>query len=132
MAEFIVIGTLVSFLGATIPLVVGGNIRVRAALKRSLELASGYEGPLFLLVVESVLGGLIVWYVTLRVLHLLVPDHLKYAAWYGWFVNIVGVLASAAVDPPLFIGLSLLADPGRFKTRLFPGSEQAPDIDHLR
>jgi hypothetical protein len=43
-------------------------------------------------------------------LALLFPAHLTYTAWYGWLVYFVTILASAAVQPPMFIGFSLLAN----------------------
>lgn len=125
---YMVIGSIVSWLGVAIPLIVGGKIRLGAALKKSVKLSNGYEVALFLLVVESAVGGLVAWYVTLHGLRLIVPDQLRYTAWYGWFVNIVGVLASAAVDPPLFLGLSLLANPELFKQPSIPGAEQSSNI----
>lgn len=106
----VVVATLVSWLGASIPLILKGNIRVRAALKKSVELSNGYEGALFLLVVESVAGSMIVWYTVVHSFPLILPLQFIYTAWYGWLLNAVGVLAASTIDAPLFIGLSLLAD----------------------
>ncbi|MGB8060633.1 MAG: hypothetical protein WCF26_01900 [Candidatus Sulfotelmatobacter sp.] len=128
VAGFVVVGSIVSWWAIAVPLIVGGNIKMRTALRKSVQLSSGYEGALFLLVTESVAGGLIAWYVTLHGMALLVPEHLRYTAWYGWFVNVVGVLASAAVDPPLFIGLSVLVDPKRHNATSIPVAQEAADI----
>lgn len=109
----VVVAALISWLGVSIPLILRGNTRVRAALKKSVELSNGYEGALFLLVAESVAGSMIVWYVVVHGLPLFLPQHLIYTAWYGWLLNAVGLLAASTIDAPLFIGLSLLADPER-------------------
>ena len=111
--ESVVVASLVSWLGVAIPLILKGNTRVRTALKKSVELSNGYEGALFLLVVESVAGSMIVWYTVVHGLPLFLPRHLIYTAWYGWLLNAVGVLAASTIDAPLFIGLSVLADPER-------------------
>ena len=113
IGAYIVIASMVSWWGVSVPLILEGNMRVWAALKKSVELSNGYEGALFLLVVETVVGSLIVWYGIVHGLPLLLPAHLTYSAWYIWLLNAIGVLASAAVEPPLFIGLSLLVDPER-------------------
>jgi len=123
---YAVVASLVSWLGAAIPLILKDGTRVWAALKKSVELSNGYEGALFLLVVESVLGSMIAWYAVVHGLHLLLPRHLTYTAWYGWLLNAVGVLAGSAVDPPLFIGLSLLATPERFNAASLAASEPTP------
>ncbi|MGO9086820.1 MAG: hypothetical protein ACLQBK_16470 [Candidatus Sulfotelmatobacter sp.] len=118
----IAVGSIVSWIGTAIPLVIRNSTKLRAALKRSVEVSNGYEGALFLLVVESLAGSSLVWYVTLHGIGFLVPDPLRYSVWYGWLANLVGVLAAAAVEPPLFIGLSLLADSELFKPSSLPGS----------
>ncbi|MGP0017119.1 MAG: hypothetical protein ACLPHP_01010 [Candidatus Sulfotelmatobacter sp.] len=122
LIAIVTVASLVSWLGASIPLLLRGT-KLWAALKRSVELSSGYEGALFLLVVESVAGTFIAGYGTVYALHLLVPSHLRYMPWYGWVVNLAAVLASAAVEPPLFIGLSLLADPERLNPSSLPASQ---------
>ena len=114
--------SVVSWLGPAIPLIVRGNTTAWAALKRSVELSSGYEGALFLLVVESVAGTFVAGYGTIYALHLLVPSTLRHAVWYGWAATLAAVLASAAVEPPLFIGLSLLADPEQLNASSLPSS----------
>ena len=116
----VTVAGLVSWLGTSIPLLLRGNTRLWAALKRSVELSSGYEGALLLLVMESVAGTVVAGYGTFYALHALVPSQLRYTPWYGWVVNLVAILASAAVEPPLFIGLSLLADPGALSAPTLP------------
>ena len=71
------VASIVSWLGATIPIILGGNTTVWAALKRSVESSSGYEGALFLLVVESLVGSYLAWYATFHGLRMLVPDQLE-------------------------------------------------------
>lgn len=101
---------IVSSFGMAIPLILRGNIGTWAALKRSVKLSNGYEGSLFLLVIQSVVGSYLAWYAALYGLALVVPPYLRRTDWYGWVVALVAVLAAAAVEPPLFIGFSLLAE----------------------
>jgi len=121
LLAIVTVASLVSWLGASIPLVLRGT-KLWAALKRSVELSSGYEGALFVLVIGSVAGTFVAGYGTVYALHLLVPSHLRYMPWYRWVVNLAAVLASAGVEPPLFIGLSLLADPQRLRPSSLPAS----------
>jgi hypothetical protein len=125
LVGYVTVATLISWLGASIPLLIRGDTKVWAALKRSLELSSGYEGALFLLVVESVAGTLVAGYATFHILHAFVPSQFGYTPWYGWGVNLTAILASAAMEAPLFIGLSLLADPEFHNALSLPGAQQA-------
>ena len=109
----VIVASLVSWFGIAIPLVLRGNIGAWAALKRSVRLSDGYEGSLFLLVIQSVVGSYLAWYAAVYGLALVVPPQLRFTSWYGWAVTLVAVLAAAAVEPPLFIGFSLLADETR-------------------
>lgn len=129
--SYVVVASVVGWLGAAVPLIVRGNTRVWAALKESTELSSGYEGALFLLVVESVVGSFAAWYAVSYGLRFLLPYALRNRFWYGWVVNLTAVLATAAVEPPLFIGFSLLSEPQRFDASLSPRPEQAPHIHQL-
>jgi hypothetical protein len=106
----VVIAGIVSWFGMAIPLILRGNIGAWAALKRSVKLSNGYEGALFLLVIQSVVGSYLAWYAALYGLAHVVPPYLRRADWYGWVVTFVAVLTAAAVEPPLFIGFSLLAE----------------------
>lgn len=117
VVSYAVIASVVGLLGASIPIILKTNTGVRAALMKSVEMSSGYEWTLFVLVAESVMGSFLVWYLVVHSLPYLLPSALAYSSWYGWLLNLVGVLASAAVEPPLFIGFALLADPQRFRTR---------------
>jgi hypothetical protein len=116
----VVVASIVCWLGISIPLIVTGNIGAWAALKKSVELSNGYEGALFWLVVQSGVGSLVAGYATYYGLKLLFPIDLQYTLWYGWLVYIVAVLAGAAVEPPLFIGFSLLANPDQLKISALP------------
>ncbi len=120
LAGTVVVASIVSWLGMSIPLIVAGNTRVWAALKKSVGLSNGYEGALFWLVVQSVAGSFAAWYATVYGLRLVTPVQLQYTVWYGWLVYIAAILAGAAVEPPLFIGLSVLADPSRLKISTLP------------
>jgi hypothetical protein len=124
----VLVASLVSWLGTAIPLILRGNITVWSALKKSVELSGGYEGALFLLVIETVAGSVLGAYATFYGLRLLFPDYLRHTLWYGWGLSAIAVLASAALEPPLFIGLSLLADPERLNVASLPIPEQAAHI----
>jgi hypothetical protein len=118
----VVVAAIVSWFGAAIPLILRENTSAWAALKKSVEFSSGYEGALFLLVIESLVGSYLAWYATYQGLRMLVPDNLRHTPWYGWSVYLLAVLVTASVEPPLFIGFSLLADPERLNAPLFPSS----------
>jgi hypothetical protein len=120
----VIVASVISWLGMAIPLILRENTAVWTALKRSVKLSDGHEGFLFLLVVESVAGSYLAWYTVHYTLWFLLPAHLRYTVWYGWVVYALAVLASAAVQPPLFIGFSLLADHERFNVLSFPGPQQ--------
>jgi hypothetical protein len=93
------------------------DVDVWAAVKKSLEPADGYQGFLFLLVVQSLIGSYIAWYPTHYVLFWMLPDSIRLSAWYGWIALFVAALASAAVQPPMFIGFSLLAEASQNSSR---------------
>ena len=120
VAGIVVVASIVSWLGMSIPLIVAGDTGVWAALKKSVELSNGYEGALFWLVVQSVAGSLAAWYATVYGLRLVTPVQLQYTVWYGWLVYIAAILAGAAVEPPLFIGFSILANPEQLKISVLP------------
>jgi hypothetical protein len=105
----LIVASMVSWLGMAIPLLLAENIGVWTAVKKSVKLSNGYEGFLFLLVVESLAGSYVAWYAVHYGLSFLFPVQLRYTAWYGWLVYSLSILASAAVQPPMFIGFSLLA-----------------------
>lgn len=120
LVGYVVVASIVSWFGMAIPLILSGEVGVGKALKRSVKLSNGYEGFLFLLVVESIAGTYVAWYAVHYGLPFLFPPSVRQAAWYGWLVYFVSVLASAAVQPPMFIGFSLLAAKGH-ASRLLPG-----------
>ena len=117
-----------SWFGAAIPVLLRGGISAWPALKKSYKLSNGCEFFLFMLVIESLVGSYVAWYAVYYGLPLVVPAQFRYTAWYAWGAYVAFILASAAVQPPMFIGFSLLADDRRFSVVL-PGSEQAPHID---
>lgn len=124
LVGIVAVASIVSWLGMAVPLIVRGKVKFKAALKKSMELSNGYEGALFLLVVESVAGPSVAWYVVQYGLWFISPDSLRYSGWYGWLVSVVAVLASAALEPPLLIGFSLLADPELLKAASLSDSQQ--------
>ena len=119
LVGYVIVASVLSWFGMAIPLILRGKTGVWAALKKSMQLSSGYEGFLFLLIIESLVGSYIGWYAVHYTFALLVPISFKYTTWYGWIVYFASALASAAVQPPIFIGFSLLAQ---------QGSLQIPDI----
>ncbi len=124
MIGYVTVASVGSWLGAAIPLILRGEARIWASLKRSVELSSGYEGALFLLVLESVVGGFVVWYATFYTLHALLPGQLRHNVWHGWALSLIAILVSAAMEAPLFIGFSLLADPEFFNASSLPLPQQ--------
>ncbi len=124
----VVVASIVSWLGTAIPIILRGKISAGAALKRSVEVSSGYEGALFLLVVESLVGSYLAWYATYHGLRMLVPDPFRHTLWYGWGVYLLAILVTASVEPPLFIGFALLADLDQLNGPLLPRSQHPPYI----
>jgi hypothetical protein len=108
----LIIANIVSWFGMAIPLVLWADVGVWAALKRSLRLSNGYETLLSMLVFESAVGSFVAWYAVHYGLTFLFPLHFRSMEWYGWLVYFVSILASAAVQPPMFIGFSMLAADG--------------------
>lgn len=127
VASITILTAILSWLGPAIPFALERNTKILAALKKSIESSAGYEGALFLLVAESVLASYLAWYFTVMAMRSTVPVNLRNTSWYGWVVWVIVVLATAAVDPPLFIGFSLLAGRERNLSAL-PGAEQPPHI----
>jgi hypothetical protein len=119
LVGYVAVASVVSWLGMAIPLILR-NSGVWAALKRSLELSNGYEGALLWLVVQSSVGSCLAVYGIYYGFRSIFPVPLQYTLWYGWLVFIVAVLAGAAIEPPIFIGFSLLADPEQFRPSSFP------------
>lgn len=127
--SYVAIASVVGWFGIAIPLILRANIGVWPALKRSVKISNGYEGFLFLLVIESVVGSYVAWYAVYSGLALVFPTSLRHTAWYGWVVYIVSILAAAAVEPPMFIGFALLADVEPSSSKLSPSPQQAAHID---
>ena len=109
LLQWVIVASIVSWLGMAIPYVVRG-IGFWAAVKKSLEAADGYQGFLLLLVLQSLVVSYVAWYVTQYALFYLLPAFIRGTSWYGWVALIASALASAAVEPPIFIGFSLLAE----------------------
>jgi len=126
---YTVIASIVSWFGMTIPLILSGDIGIWRALKKSLRLSNGYEGFLFLLVVESMAGSYLAWYAVHYGFVLLFPAQFRYTQWYGWVAYFVSILASAAVQPPMFIGFALLAANEQVTSSSLPGSNESPNIE---
>jgi len=125
----VVVASIVIWFGVAIPLILAKDIGVRAALKRSLKISNGYEVFLALLVCESMVGSYVAWYAVHYGLTFLFPAQFTYTGWYGWLVYFVTILASAAVQPPMFIGLSLLAATAHSNSLLLPGTQQAAHVE---
>lgn len=125
----VVVANIVSWLGMAIPLILAADIGVWAALKKSVKISNGYEIFLSLLVAESMVGSYVAWYAVHYGLTFLLPIQLRYTAWYGWLVYCVTILASAAVQPPMFIGFSLLAGAEQANSSTFPIAEQSAHVN---
>ncbi len=106
--ETLLVATVVSWLGMSIPFVLRGGLGVWDALRKSLLAAAGYEGFLFLLVVQSLIGSYVGWYALRYFIWAIRPTLLF--TWNGWLFLLLSTLMGAAVEPPIFIGLALLAD----------------------
>lgn len=128
---YLIVAGVVCWYGMAIPLVIRGNIGPWAALKRSVRISNGYEGFLFLLVLESVAGSYVAWYAAHYGIALLTPASLRNTVWYGWIVYFASIFASAAVEPPMFIGFSVLAMSDGDDRGLAPYSQHPPQIDQL-
>jgi hypothetical protein len=109
LLQSVIVASIVSWLGMAIPYVARG-VGFWAAMKNSLEAADGYQGFLLLLVLQSLVVSYLAWYVTQYALFYLLPASLRGSSWYGWVALIASALSSAAVEPPIFIGFSLLAE----------------------
>lgn len=115
LAGYVIVASVTAWFGAAIPVVLRGNLGAWTALKKSWRASDGYELSLFILVVESVVGSYVIWYLARYALQLMAPSSIRHTVWYGWTALLLSVAASAAVEPPLFIGLTLLAQesPGK-------------------
>jgi hypothetical protein len=130
LVGYAVVASIVSWFGMAIPLILDGERKVWRALKKSVTLSNGYEGFLFLLVLESMAGPYVTWYAVHYGFSLLLPFQPQYAEWYGWLVYFALIVASAALEPPMFIGFALLAATGRTDSSLsLPGAQQPADVD---
>jgi hypothetical protein len=128
-AGVVVISIITSWFAMAIPLILAEDIGAWAALRKSLRLSNGYEGFLSLLVCESLVGSYVAWYAVHYGLTFLFPAQFRYSAWYGWIVYGLTILASAAVQPPMFIGFSLLAADESSDSLAFPSAQQSSHID---
>jgi hypothetical protein len=130
LVGYAVVAGIVSWFGMAIPLILTGERNVWHALKKSVKLSNGYEGFLFLLVVESMAGPYVTWYAVRYGFALLLPVQFQYTQWYGWLVYFALIVASAAVEPPMFIGFALLAATDRSDSALsLPCAEQTANVD---
>jgi hypothetical protein len=104
----LIVSYVLSWFGMAIPLALQEEISGWQAMKLSLGISNGYEGYLFVLLLES-LGGS---YFAALALHygfrLLGLGHLR-GDWLGWVALSASAIASAAVQAPMFIGFTVLA-----------------------
>jgi hypothetical protein len=126
---FMVVASIVSWFAMAIPLILAQDMSAWEALKTSVKISNGHEAFLLLLVSESMVGSYVAWYAVSHGLTFLFPAQLRYAEWYGWFVYFVTILASAAVQPPMFLGFSLLAADANSSSLPFPHPQQPPHIN---
>jgi hypothetical protein len=126
---YVIVASIVSWFGMAIPLILAEDIGVWAALKKSAKISNGYEIFLSLLVAESMVGSYVAWYAVHYGLTFLFPIQLRYTAWHGWLKYFVAILASAGVQPPMFIGFSLLAGAEQANPSPLPVTQCAPHVD---
>jgi hypothetical protein len=107
---YIFVASIVSWFGAAIPLLLRETLSGWQALKLSLGFSRAYKEYLFLLVLESVAGSYAAALAVRHGLVLLIPPGYTYSGWFPWLVFVLTSVASAAVQPPMFIGFSLIAD----------------------
>jgi hypothetical protein len=107
----------------------GGKLGAGAAFKRSVELSNGDQVFLFLLVVKSVVGSCLACRQFATGSRSCSPAALAYTVWYRWMLLVVSILAAGAVEPPIFIGFSLLAAEEPSDSSFLPGAQQAAYID---
>jgi hypothetical protein len=124
----VIVGSIVGWFGMAIPMILAEGTGVWSALKRSLKVSDGYEIFIFLLICESLVGSYVAWYAVSYGLAFLFPAQLRYTQWYGWVVYFVTILASAAVQPPMFIGFSLLASDRNADLELLSNSRQPAQV----
>lgn len=105
----LMVAWLLSRFGMAIPLVIGKSIGGWRALKESVELSRGNSGYLFLLVAESVAGSFVASLAIRYAFELLRLPNAVGAGWLPWIYYPAVALASASVQPPMFIGFSVLA-----------------------
>ena len=92
-----------------IPKLMDSQVGIWAAMKSTVTLTDGYDGYLFLLTVESIVGTAIGAYVGAEFAILaLQRTSLAQADWTPWVIVFTAALGSAFVQPPMFIGFSLL------------------------
>jgi hypothetical protein len=125
----VVVASIVGWFGMAIPLILAEDIGVWAALKKSMKISNGYEIFLSLLVTESLVGSYVAWYAAYYGLTFLFPLQFRYTAWYGWLEYFVAILASAAVQPPMFIGFSLLAGAEQARSLCLPVAQQTAHVN---
>jgi hypothetical protein len=119
----VLVSSIVSWFGMAVPLILAGDSGAWAALRKSLKISNGYEVFLALLVCESMVGSYVAWYAVHYGLMFFFPAQLTYTEWYGWLVYFLTILASAAVQPPMFIGFSLLAGTAQSNSSLLPRAQ---------
>lgn len=92
-----------------IPKIVDRGGSAWRAMLSTAPMTDGYDGYLLLLVAESVLGTYLAQIVVfLTVQKVLQRTGMIDTAWSGWILILAVALGSALVQPPMFIGFSLL------------------------
>ena len=92
-----------------LPSIVHKKVGALQAMRSTVALTEGYDGYLFLLAMESFVGTIVASYAAaFFVMLLLQRAPLIESPWSEWIIIVAAVLASALVEPPMFIGFSLL------------------------
>jgi hypothetical protein len=108
-AGYVLLLGALSWFGMAIPLVLWDGLAGGAALKRSVRLSDGHEAYLLLLTLESVAASYLTFLAVRYMAATLLTWYPLNWEWTSWLVTSIAILASAAVEPPMFIGFSLLA-----------------------
>jgi hypothetical protein len=107
---YLVVASVLSRFGAAIPLLIREPVSAWHALNMSVRLTRGHSGYLIVLAVESVAGSFLASLAIRYGFELLRLPSIFGTQWYLWIYYFVVALASASVQPPMYIDFSLLGN----------------------
>jgi len=106
---YLIVAWLLSRFGLAIPLLIRETISGWQALRESVEITRGYGDYLFLLVGESAAGSFVASLAIRYGFDLLRLPRAVGPEWFPWIYYPAVALASASVQPLMFIGFSVLS-----------------------